>query len=120
MFLVELSYNTINEEITDLDLKMDRKKYALKDSSTQLKKDEATLVQFIESDNMTTNNRMKDSDLSTQERKTAEARIKKFDTEIQQAKSEIDKNIDVLNALEDHKNFLFKIFENENKKWVED
>ena len=63
---------------------------------------------------------MKDSDLSTQERKTAEARIKKFDTEIQQAKSEIDKNIDVLNALEDHKNFLFKIFENENKKWVED
>ena len=25
-----------------------------------------------------------------------------------------------MNALEDHKNFLFKIFENENKKWVED
>lgn len=69
---------------------------------------------------MTTNNRMKESDLATSERKAAEAKIKKFDTDIQQAKSEIDKNIDVLNALEDHKNFLFKIFENENKKWVED
>ena len=44
MFLVELSYNTINEEIIDLELKMDRKKYALKDSSQQLKKDEAKLV----------------------------------------------------------------------------
>jgi len=33
MFLVELSYNTIKEEIKDLDLKKDRKAYALKDSS---------------------------------------------------------------------------------------
>ena len=44
MFLVELSYNTVNEEIIDLELKMERKKYALKDSSQQLKKDEAKLV----------------------------------------------------------------------------
>ena len=65
MFLVELSFNTIKEEITDLDMKKDRKAYALKDSQSQLKKDEAKLVQFIESDNMTTNNRMKDSDIAT-------------------------------------------------------
>tara|TARA_B110000285_G_scaffold176057_1_gene197579 strand:+ start:66 stop:314 length:249 start_codon:yes stop_codon:yes gene_type:complete len=82
MFLVEMSFNTIREEIKDLDMKKDRKAYALKDSSSQLKKDEAKLVQFIESDNMTTNNRIKDSDVATQERKTAEARIKRYDTEI--------------------------------------
>ena len=34
MFLVELSYNTIKEEITTLDIKKDRKAYALKDSSS--------------------------------------------------------------------------------------
>ena len=77
-----MSFNTIREEIKDLDMKKDRKAYALKDSSSQLKKDEAKLVQFIESDNMTTNNRIKDSDVATQERKTAEARIKRYDTEI--------------------------------------
>ena len=34
MFLVDLSYNTIKEEIKDLDLKKNRKAYALKDSTT--------------------------------------------------------------------------------------
>lgn len=82
MFLVELSYNTIKEEIKDLDLKKDRKAYALKDSSTQLKKDGAKLIQFIESDNMTTSDRMKEADLATQDRKAAETKIKKFETYI--------------------------------------
>lgn len=54
MFLVELSYNTIKEEIKDLDLKKDRKAYALKDSGNQLQKDSKKLIQFIESDNITT------------------------------------------------------------------
>jgi hypothetical protein len=34
MFLVEMSFNTIREEIKDLDMKKDRKAYALKDSSS--------------------------------------------------------------------------------------
>jgi hypothetical protein len=33
MFLVELSYNTVKDEIKDLDLKKNRKQFALKDSS---------------------------------------------------------------------------------------
>jgi len=33
MFLVELSYNTVKDEIKDLDLKKNRKAFALKDSS---------------------------------------------------------------------------------------
>jgi hypothetical protein len=82
MFLVELSYNTIKEEIKDLDLKKDRKKYALKDSSTQLKKDSAKLIQFIESDNMTTSDRTKEADLAVQERKNAETKIKKYEANI--------------------------------------
>jgi hypothetical protein len=54
MFLVELSYNTIKEEIKDLDLKKNRKGDALKDSSLQLDADSAKLIKFIESDNFTT------------------------------------------------------------------
>lgn len=82
MFLVELSFNTIKEEIKDLDLKKDRKSFALKDSSTQLKKDSAKLIQFIESDNMTTSDRIKESELAIQERKNAETKIKKYESNI--------------------------------------
>lgn len=120
MFLVELSYNTIKEEIKDLDLKKNRKSYALADSSTQLEKDSAKLIQFIESDNMTTSDRNKEAELATTERKQAENKIKGLDVKIQTVKSEIDKNEDQLKALEDHKQFLFHIFETDNPKWVED
>lgn len=54
MFLVELSYNTIKEEILQLDEKQSRKGDALKDSSLQLDTDSAKLIKFIENDNMTT------------------------------------------------------------------
>ena len=54
MFLVELSYNTIKEEIVDLELKRTAKKEALSDSSSQLDKDNKKLVDFIEKDNIAT------------------------------------------------------------------
>jgi|TARA_B110001450_G_C17551113_1_gene452705 hypothetical protein len=54
MFLVELSYNTIKEEIIDLELKRNAKREALSDSSNQLEKDNKKLVDFIENDNLTT------------------------------------------------------------------
>ena len=75
MFLVDLSYNTIKEEIKDLDLKKNRKAYALRDSTTQLDKDSAKLIQFIESDNLTTNERQKAADEAMHERKAAESKI---------------------------------------------
>ena len=62
MFLVELSYNTIKEEIQDLELKRNAKREALADSSTQLEKDNKKLVDFIENDNLTTQNDNKAAD----------------------------------------------------------
>lgn len=120
MFLVELSYNTIKEEIKDLDLKKNRKAFALKESGVQLEKDNKKLISFIDSDNITTSDRIKDSELATQERKLKEAKIKALDAKIQNVKSEIDKNLDQLNAYDEHKNFLYKIFEKENVRWVEE
>ena len=75
MLLVDLSYNTIKEEIKDLDLKKNRKAYALKDSTTQLDKDSAKLIQFIESDNLTTDERRKAAEEAMLERKAAESKI---------------------------------------------
>jgi len=82
MFLVELSYNTVKDEIKDLELKKNRKAFALKDSSDQLEKDSDKLIKFIETDNRTTSDRNKDAELATQERKAAEARIKNIDAKI--------------------------------------
>lgn len=52
--MVELSYNNIKGEITDLQLKRTRKAEALADSSAQLEKDNEKLTSFIEDDNNTT------------------------------------------------------------------
>lgn len=52
MFLVELSNNTIQEEIKSLEQKNKRKKFALQDSSAALEQDNAKLIEFIEDDNM--------------------------------------------------------------------
>lgn len=54
MFLVELSNNTINNEILDLEEKKKRKDFALKDSTNALEKDSERLIEFIEDDNMKT------------------------------------------------------------------
>ena len=120
MFLVDLSYNTIKEEIKDINLKMERKYHALKDSTTQLDKDSAKLIQFIESDNLTTNERTKAAEEAVMERKAAESKINELKSKIQNFRSDIDKNLDALNALEMHKEFLYKIFEKEDKNWVEE
>jgi len=82
MFLVELSYNTIKEEIKDLDMKKNRKGDALKESSTQLDKDSAKLIQFIDSDNISTQDRSKEADAAMVERKASENQIKKLEAKI--------------------------------------
>jgi len=69
MFLVVLSNNTVIEEIKDLELKRNAKRAALTDSSDQLEKDNKKLVDFIEKDNLDTENIKKEADYATQEKK---------------------------------------------------
>jgi len=73
-------------------------------------KDNDKLVAFIENDNLTTQNRKTEAEMAQTERKAKELLIKQYDTSIQNIRSEIDKNVDQLNALEHHKQFLFDIF----------
>ena len=120
MFLVELSYNTITEEIKDLDLKNSRKKFALKDSKDNLEKDSAKLIKYIEADNKTTSAKNKDADMAQQARKAAENKIKVLDQKIQNIKSDIDKNNDQLASFKQYKSFLFDIFRQTKPAWAKE
>lgn len=62
MFLVELSYNTIKEEIDDLDNKGKKKEIALEDSKKQLESDHLKLIKFIEQDNVTTTDKEREAE----------------------------------------------------------
>jgi hypothetical protein len=73
MFLVELSNNTIDNEIKDLELKKNRKHYALQDSTAALEKDSERLIEFIEDDNMKTKRKQKDAEMAAEKRRIAEA-----------------------------------------------
>jgi len=46
--------------------------------------------------------------------------IKQLDGKIQNVRSDIDKNLDQLYTLDEHRKFLFHIFEKENAKWAEE
>ena len=66
-------------------------------------------MKFIENDNITTQEKEKQADNFMKDRKEKEGKIKNIDNKIQYLKSEIDKNRDVLSALDDHKKFLITI-----------
>ena len=69
---------------------------------------------------MTTQEKQKEADNEVAKRKKAEVAIKKDEADIQNIRSDIDKNIDQLSSLEEYKTFLFSIFEKEKKEWCEE
>ena len=73
MFLVELSNNTIENEIKDLELKKSRKEAALDEASKALEKDGERLIEFIEDDNMKTKRKQKDAEMAAEKRRAAES-----------------------------------------------
>ena len=72
MFLVELSNNTIENEIKDLELKKNRKAIALQDATSALEKDSERLIEFIEDDNMKTKRKQKEAEMAAENRRAAE------------------------------------------------
>ena len=96
MFLVELSNNTIQEEIKSLDQKNRRKKYALQDASAALEQDKSKLVEFIEQDNMARQEKMNLAEKAKADKQAADAEIRRLEQLIQSQKSEIDKNMELV------------------------
>ena len=79
MFLVELSNNTIQQEIKSLELKNNRKKHALQESSAALEGDNAKLIEFIEDDNMKRQEKMTDAENAKSKKLEADAEIRRLE-----------------------------------------
>lgn len=109
MFLVQLSHNTIQKEIGHLDHKVERKQKALEQSEKLLKEDELEVRNYVEENSSETKKIEALAEKKHQERKQKEDRLKHIDAHITNLRSEYQKNQDVLENLQDHKNFLVKL-----------
>ena len=82
MFLAELAYNTVQNEIKELDNKKTRREKALNTSTKELENDHIDLIQFITDDN---NMKAQRDELDKQyqmERNKKDESLKKLDNEI--------------------------------------
>ena len=96
MFLAELACNTVDEEIKELELKRKRRDETLLFSRKELDEDNSDLMLFIQTDNVMREQKVQEQRLQEQEKSKKEDEIKKLDAQIQQEKSEIEKNKDAL------------------------
>lgn len=109
MFLVELSYNTVKKEIEELDHKQSRKKTAIETSQVQLEKDGLKLMKYIEKDQIKTSKKEKKAKQAMKDAQLLNEESKDLENKINNVRSEINKNKDILFALEDHKRFLLAL-----------
>lgn len=111
MFLAELAYNTVEEEIKDLELKQNRRDESLEMSQDELEKDNIDLIQFIHHDNSLKLEKEQKERREQQKKQEREDQLKQFDAKIQTVKSEIEKNRDQLNGLKDYQDFIIQLSE---------
>ena len=109
MFLAELAYNTVDQEITELELKQQRRNQSLIDSAKELEVDKMDLHQYIAKDKALRVQKEDDEKKHQNEKASKEDQIKKFDQRIAQAKSEIEKHKDTLNGLTSNQEFLLEL-----------
>ena len=120
MFLVELSYQTVKQEIEGLDHKQSRKKTAIETSTTQLQADGLKLMKFIDKDQLETSKKEKDAKQAQTECQTLQNENKDLDNKINLTRSEISKNKDSLGSLEDNKKFIMELSKAQNAMWVKE
>ena len=118
MFLVELSFKTVKSEIEELDHKQSRKKTAIETSQAQLEKDGLKLMKFIEKDQIKTSKKEKKAKQAMKDYQTLHDEDKDLDNKINNVRSEISKNKDVLGSLEEHKKFMLALSSIQNANWV--
>ena len=96
MFLAELACNTVNEEIKQLEIKLKRRDNTLLMSKKELSEDNNDLMHFIQNDNTNREQKVQEQRNQEVEKQKKDEEIKKLDAQIQQEKSEIEKNKDAL------------------------
>jgi len=79
MFLAELAYNTVDQEITELELKQQRRNQSLIDSAKELEVDKMDLHQYIAKDKALRVQKEDDEKKHQNEKSNKEDQIKKLD-----------------------------------------
>ena len=106
MFLAELAYNTVEQEIKELEERQQRRNESLIDSQKELENDKMDLHQYIARDKQMKEEKEDQEKALVSEKLAKEDKIKQLDQKIAQAKSEIDKHKETLESLESNQNFL--------------
>ena len=119
MFLVELAHKTICQEIEDIKEQKNKTQQALNESTVNLRGDSAKLLDHIERDTSTTQEKTKQADLAKDERTKVEKFLDGLMNEINDTKQDIDKNKELLKIYQGHKDFMMQVYEenNESKKF---
>ena len=113
MFLVELSYRTVNAEIQDIHHTQQLKETAIEQSKAHLEKDDTLVNRHFDEDRIQTEKLDEEAKDATKRRKALQDDLKKIEDEITQYKNDFNKNLDEVQQLEMHKDFLVPLQEKE-------
>ena len=109
MFLAELAFNTVSQEITKLDQKKGARDKSLLLSKNELEADRQDLMKFIQEDNSQRKAKEQQEKEELQRKQRKDEELKKLDAQIQHERSDIEKNKDALNYQKDFQSFLLSI-----------
>ena len=109
MFRVELSKETLQKEINNLDKKTERRLQALGQSGLELETDRRDLMSFVEKSNNDRKEKEFEEKRLLREKKLKEDKETALNIEIQQYISEIEKNRDACTYLNELKGFILEL-----------
>ena len=109
MFLAELAYNTVQQEIKELEERQQRRHQSLLDSQKELENDNQDLYKFISNDKQLKEQREEAEKRLQLEKNAKDDEIKKLDQRIAHVKSNIEKHKDTLNNLQSNQEFLLEL-----------
>ena len=115
MFLVELAHKTICQEIEDIKEQKKKTKQALDESQVNLRSDSAKLLDHIERDTSTTEEKTKQANAAKDDRVKVEKILEGLYLEINETKGNIEKNRELLAIYEQHKDFMMRVYEENNE-----
>ena len=111
-----MAYNTVEQEIKELEEKQARRNQSLIDSSKELEDDKMDLHHYIAQDKALREKKEEDQKKLETEKAQKDDRIKKLDQEISAVRSEIEKNKDALVSLTTNQQFLLDLAEPEYRE----
>ena len=109
MFLAELAYDVVDQEIKELEDRQQRRNESLIESRKELENDQTDLHQYIAKDKMVKEEKEEEQKKLEAKKANKDETIKKLDQQILAERSEIEKNKEVLTSLTMYRDFLLSL-----------